>query len=247
MTAPSIISHREAREIVGRLDGHAVAGINTARGTHWGNFAADGRITATLAEEARESEARRAAEPWQRDGEPDALWERLELFWALWAYVSHYGERGPVEAGYLVTVTPGGDVLPGDVWEWSQGYGGGEKTVREIDRDRAVFTDGMCAPLAAMLKESGIWKLKSRKPVSRQEVATLDDSRGADGQLVDGARTLAHRAVIEAWGGEGREDISAAETEQRYQAANVTESGGEFRCPDGSSITVEKTEGWEGL
>ncbi len=76
----------------------------------------------------------------------------------------------PSTPGYVVTVTPGGDVLPGDVWEWSQGYNGGEKTVSEVKRyddsasDHVVFDDGMSAPLAAMTREGGIWTLKSREP-----------------------------------------------------------------------------------
>ena len=80
--------------------------------------------------------------------------------------------------------------------------------------------------------------------LSRQEVDTLDDVRGPSGDWINGARTLVHRAVIEAFGGEGRDDADRAETEALYQAAVLPESGDSIGpLPDGSTITVERKDG----
>jgi hypothetical protein len=131
-------------------------------------------------------------------------------------------------SGYVVTVTRAGDVLPGDLWEWSQGYRGGEKTVREVVSDRVVFDDGMTTPLSAVTRAGGIWTLKSRG-VERHPVDTLEEAKRlvrsvvAKLKLPDGPTTEAANRCMR-------------------EAHALGESGGSLSLPDGSTITVEPVE-----
>lgn len=135
-------------------------------------------------------------------------------------------------AGYVVTVTPAGDVLPGDVWGWSQAASGGEKVVREVRRDRVVFTDDMSAPLLAMLKENGRWSLKSRVPVSRQEVDTLEDAQAYLSGLLE--------ALLQ-WPKHKKESKLAA-TWLWLELPTSKLPSSTHALPDGSSITVKPAE-----